>query len=45
MGFIYNTVYIYTFMLPKQHHIGAGHLVLIVSIFDFNLFIIHEAVK
>ena len=44
MSFNYNCAPIYTFMLPWQHHIRAGHLVLIVLIFDFNLSIIDEAV-
>ena len=36
MSFKY-IVSISTFMLPWQHHIKVGHLILIVLIFDFNL--------
>ena len=34
MSFEYTSASIYTFMLSWQHHISAGHLVLIVLIFD-----------
>ena len=40
MSFKYDIASIYTFMLPLQHHTRAGHLVLIVLTFDFNLSII-----
>ena len=44
-SFKYNIASIYTFrVLPWQHHIRAGHFILIVPVFDFNICIIHEAV-
>ena len=36
MSFKYNIAPIYTFMLPWQHHISAGLLVLIVLIFELS---------
>ena len=45
MSFKYNIVSIYTFMLPWQHHLKAGHLILIVLIFDLYFSIIHDALR
>ena len=46
MSFKYNMASIYSFMLVCQHHIKAGHLLLIVLICHLNLNLsIHDAVK